>query len=268
MAGPSSSSVPLAQGAPGSRHGRRARGCVAAVSCGVLLAVGAAVSVRAGANSLLRWAAWSSETGSQVAVASLALRAGADPDQALSLPPGSADREPFSVLGCAALFGDEGLVKALLRSGANPDGVVAGAAPPVVLAARRGRADALRALLDAGASPNARGFDSRDSALVVATKARQRECMGLLLTAGASTASASANGWAALHWSAERGYSEETRMLLAGGSDPFATDELGRTPSDLSRRPGSEECERLLRAAMAARGGESGSLQSAPTESE
>ena len=94
----------------------------------------------------------------------------------------------------AALQGDVDRIRALLPH--VPPDAGKREETPLLAAARVRQAAAVRALLDAGATVDARGFD----------------------------------GWTALHHAASNDDLESARALLAAGADPRATERNGRTP--------------------------------------
>jgi len=97
----------------------------------------------------------------------------------------------------------------------------------LTFAAREGHIDAVRALLDGGAGPDA-VLSNGMSALVVAIKNAHWELAGLLLDRGADP-NAAAQGWAALH---ELAY---TRRLNFG-TLPHPVETGSMTPFDLARK--------------------------------
>ena len=96
-----------------------------------------------------------------------------------------------------------------------------------------------RALLDAGADPNAvarNGTDLRPINSAAASDARA--VVELLLARGADVHAAQQGGYTALHSAAANGDAELVRALLAAGAraDERATD--GRSPADFARERG------------------------------
>ncbi len=91
---------------------------------------------------------------------------------------------------------------------------------PLLFAARHGRVDNARLLLDAGADPN-EAAPTGESALVIASFSDQGSVAKLLLERGADANEASA-GYSALHTAILRGNLDLVESLLAHGADPNA----------------------------------------------
>ena len=102
-------------------------------------------------------------------------------------------------------------------------------------AARRGDADAARALLEGGADPNAARGDGL-TALHVAAREGEDEIVDLLIGAGAETGAGTRIGaHTPLHLAAGAGHAGVVRALLGAGADPgAATTTSGVTPLHLA----------------------------------
>jgi ankyrin repeat protein len=122
--------------------------------------------------------------------------------------------EGFDALGLAAFLGGAQAVGALLDAGADPDGDPGNPfeVRPVHAAAARSDAEALRRLLDAGADPDA----------------RQR------------------GGLTALHAAAHRDDVELAQLLLGHGADPAPVADDGRTPAQLAEEARAARVRALL----------------------
>ncbi len=150
--------------------------------------------------------------------------------------------------------------------------------PPLVLAARLGQAECVRALLEAAADVGLRDGLGR-SAFEVAGDPEVRALLGsaapplapdeellraaeagagveAALARGASVEARdereSTRGWTPLQLAAANGHLEAVRALLAAGADPARTDLVGKPHAYLSYlyREGGEEGVRLARAAL------------------
>ncbi len=115
------------------------------------------------------------------------------------------------------------LLVAVLASDVDPETGDENGRPALLLAARSGREDVVRALLRGGADPDA----------------------------------ATRSGWSALHEAAEKGAVEVARALLDGGAAPDPRDRVRATPLDVAEQGGRRDVAHLLRARGARGGGKS-----------
>lgn len=115
--------------------------------------------------------------GGHVEVVEYLIDSGADPDVLL---------KNFTPLSGAAISGDVETVNMLLSAGANVNGVVDGEQlfPPIYLAARWDRPDAVKALIEAGADVDAQGFGGF-TALNISAAHNHIEVLKILLASGA-----------------------------------------------------------------------------------
>jgi ankyrin repeat protein len=106
---------------------------------------------------------------------------------------------------------------------------------PLHLAARFGRAEAARALLDADAVVNE---PSRNERLVYplysAAVGGYAELVWMLIAADADVDARESRGWTALHVAAANGDVDSIQALLSAGADPHATNNHGQSPVDLA----------------------------------
>jgi beta-lactamase regulating signal transducer with metallopeptidase domain len=123
------------------------------------------------------------------------------------------DRELVS----AAVDGDIAGIDELLRAGANVNCMIS-ASSPLIGAAREGRLDAVRLLLERGADPNLLApFD--ESALIHAAAEGHVDIVSLLLDRGASIDHPAKWGDNALHRASANGHLEVVKRLVARGAD-------------------------------------------------
>lgn len=137
----------------------------------------------------------------------------------------------------AAALGDAPRLRALVEADRNvleapgPDGF-----PALHLAAHFGHVEALRALLDLGASPGLVGGPPlANTALHAALAGRQREAARLLLAAGAPVDAPDHGGNTPVHLAAAVGDEEIVALLDQMGADLDARNAKGQTPYDLAR---------------------------------
>lgn len=157
------------------------------------------------------------------------------------------------------------VVRLFLDSGMPPD-VTKGATPsdefekylkmmgentPLVRAAQAGCADTVLLLLEAGADPDIRGFESK-AALYWAAEYGHADAAQVLLEHGANiNLPEGLHGEAPLLIAALRGHIEVVEVLLAHGADVRAKDDRGRTAIQLAESSGHTEIVELLREAGA-----------------
>jgi ankyrin repeat protein len=117
------------------------------------------------------------------------------------------------------------LLELLLARGARPDRQTSYRESAVGVASHRGRFDAVRVLLAAGADPGLLRWSPLMRAIALGTLAEvQRE-----IDAGADLESRDL--WTRTPWllAVQTGDVDKARALLAAGADPFARDSVGRT---------------------------------------
>ncbi len=98
----------------------------------------------------------------------------------------------------------------------------------LIARARGGDVAQVKALLDKGADPNARGGIARP--LQIAASGGRLEMMKALIDHGANVNGKSPTGGTALHAGAIQGGVDVVRFLLARGADPKAANDRGETP--------------------------------------
>lgn len=123
-----------------------------------------------------------------------------------------------------------GIVKALLDAGADPNALDTDGCPPILDAIMFLNTDCVRAFLSAGASPN--GYTNADgqTLLFFAVRSKQPAIVCDLLRAGARATDKDSKGSTPLHFAAYHGLVTIARALLESGADPHAKDASGGTP--------------------------------------
>ena len=124
------------------------------------------------------------------------------------------------------------------------------AAPGLIEAVKAGDAARVRALLEAGADPDAAQLDG-SSALLWASHRDDVETVRLLIEAGADASAGNDLGATPLWAASENGSTAVLRTLLAAGADPNRELLSGETPVMVAARAGSGEVVRQLAAAGA-----------------
>ncbi len=116
---------------------------------------------------------------------------------------------------------------------------------PVMMAALRGRADAVRVLLDKGAALNREGW----TPLHYAATGPEVGIVRLLLDRGAVIDAQSPNGTTPLMMAAQYGSPDAAVLLLERRADPRARNQVGWAAADFARAAGRETLAKRLEAA-------------------
>lgn len=123
----------------------------------------------------------------------------------------------------------------------------------LVHVARRGRPEEVRRLLASGADPNASG--SGQNALTAAISGGSRQCVVLLLQAGADISKRGQFDYLPIHLAAAQGRPDLVKLLLQRGAQPNARAQNGTTPLMIAAEVGSDStCKVLLDHGASARG--------------
>lgn len=222
--------MPAVGGVPG--HARRFR-CDSAVQAQAALISAAAVCVpvlprEPAADPVLQGVLLRAIAMDSLDAARQAVRQGADPNARL----GSAQRFPL----CVAVQADRpGMVRLLLRAGAQPNVRDAQERTPLMMAARIGSTAMAKALMAHGAVIDAR--DSRgQTALMDAAGHRHSAIVDLLLRRGAQPDRQNRDGETALMMAADAGDYASIEQLVQAGADPDIRDARGRTAIDRAVR--------------------------------
>jgi uncharacterized protein len=111
-----------------------------------------------------------------------------------------------------------------------------------------GSVETARALLEAGADPNARSNnDLWVLPLHSAVSGAHPEIVELLLVAGVDPNARQRHGWTPLHAAAQNGDARSQEALLAAGADPSLRNDDGRSAADLAQESGHAELAARLR---------------------
>ncbi|HEY4364404.1 MAG TPA: ankyrin repeat domain-containing protein [Bryobacteraceae bacterium] len=123
----------------------------------------------------------------------------------------------------AAANGTTKIASSLLQANSNTK---PGSA--MVTAARSGKVDTLKSLLDRGADVNAKESATGQTPLMAAVLGNHRDAAEFLLERGADINASTEDGMTALLFAAREGYREIATLLLDRGADPNARDQHGR----------------------------------------
>ena len=158
----------------------------------------------------------------------------------LQLPPAewaAAVRAPVfhKALVDAAEKGDADALRALVSAGAGVDHADDEGCTALYAATHNGRADAIRALLDSGATVDCVNNEGRTPLFMAARNNYPDIVYTLVRKAGAKVNHADNEGYTALFLAAEYGYSNVVRVLAEAGADVDHAVKDGRTPLGVAR---------------------------------
>ncbi len=161
--------------------------------------------------------------------------------------PNYSDDKGCTPLAYAAWKGNLELAKLLVRKGAKLDFV--GKTGDVALAycAAYGSPEGVAFLVENGASINFKAQDSEGlTPLMYAAREGKPEALKALLDKGADPKLSDKNGLSALHYAARSGKAEMLSELLKKGASRDAKDKSGKTPLDYAKDSGSKACVETL----------------------
>jgi hypothetical protein len=133
---------------------------------------------------------------------------------------------PESLWNCV-LGGKQDAVSLFLHAGYSPDQRDKNGVPLLCLAARAGKRDIVKLLLEAGASVNLQAGDRKSTALIDAVSLKRQDIAGDLVAAGANVNLASSDGQSALIIAVAINDEVNVEMLLKKGANTDTKDNLG-----------------------------------------
>ena len=141
------------------------------------------------------------------------------------------NEEDFNVLQYASLYGHTEAIRLLLEHGATPDGRGRNLAAHTALgiSCESGHTDIVRLLLSHGADVNKMDSNKRTPLHKAANKGRH-EIASMLIEHGADVNMRSLWGYTPLHVACHPGCPDLVHVLLDAGADPTITDWEGDTP--------------------------------------
>ncbi|QDT69435.1 Phosphocholine transferase AnkX [Planctomycetes bacterium MalM25] len=156
----------------------------------------------------------------------------------------------MTALHWAVYHSDLDAVRALLAAGADPNAETDYRVRPLTLACRAGQGLLTQALLEAGADPNAK-LPGGETPLMTAARSGSVEVIEFLLGEGADPNAKQRRGQTALMWAAAAGAGEVIDALLAAGAERDHALKSGFTALHFAARDGQAEAVRRLLAAGA-----------------
>ena len=132
-----------------------------------------------------------------------------------------------------ALFGDTKMVAKLLSAGTNPNVKVNEGFTPLHAAAGYGYTGTVKALVAAGADPNARGANDAHTPLHAAALNGHTGTVRALVAAGADPNARASHGHTPLDYAAYKGHIETVLVLKAAGANLNAKSRFEQTQKTL-----------------------------------
>jgi ankyrin repeat protein len=145
------------------------------------------------------------------------------------VPPSAGEKAAYTGLLAAAAKGDAALVKTLAAKGAKPDVRDAYGRTPLQVAAYGAHREAMRALVAAGADPNALERDRYDIVTIAAVANDVPTLKAALALGGSAKNVTSRYDGTALIAAAHLGHAEVVRTLIAAGAPLDHVNNLGWT---------------------------------------
>ncbi|MBA3954685.1 ankyrin repeat domain-containing protein [Candidatus Dependentiae bacterium] len=124
------------------------------------------------------------------------------------------------------------LMEQLLDAGANPNAKDFESNTPIYYTLGRNNIEAIRVLVEAGANPNAVNEDQGYTPLHVAAENDLIEVIKELLAAGANPNAVNKRNETPLHHAVHGDSTQTVQVLLNGGANPSMRDDKGNTPLD------------------------------------
>ncbi len=155
-----------------------------------------------------------------------------------------------TMLHCAAVNGNEALVKHLIQFGANPSARSINKRTPLHSASFLGHLGVVKVLIDAHADLNA--IDSSGwTSILMASRSGRLGVVNALIYAEADLDIADRNGWTPLHAAVQCGHVDIARALIAAHANVNVVDGKGWTPLILAISVGHMDLVHALIAAGA-----------------
>jgi ankyrin repeat protein len=156
------------------------------------------------------------------------------------LPPLPSPERLQALLFDAARMGRTDMLPALLRAGAEIEGLDERGHSPLVLASYNGQIEATLLLLELGAKPDGDPPSEGNTALMGVAFKGYDDIARLLIDAGARVDHANRGGQTALMMAALFGRASMVELLLEAGASPSVRDASGSRAADLAREQGNE----------------------------
>lgn len=141
-----------------------------------------------------------------------------------------------SILECAARRGKVEHLRALLEAGADVDQVSAGGFTPLMAAVKGGSAACVQELLRAGANPNRKETEGGETAGHLAIRLGRMDCLSELLEGGANPKEKDFNGSGWMSHAREHEASEAIGMIRAHREKKELKEQAGEARAALKAR--------------------------------
>jgi ankyrin repeat protein len=139
------------------------------------------------------------------------------------------------------------MAKKLIAAGADANRPLMSGETPLMVAAKRGNVETVKALLAGGANPNAQESSAGQTALMWALSSRQAAAVDELVKHGADVQLASKTGFTPLMFAAQQGDVDSGRILIrAGAKANDAQPKSGLTPLLIASAMGNAKAVDLL----------------------
>lgn len=159
----------------------------------------------------------------------------------------SAVLEKKALLIEACVAGNASHVRQLLKAGVKASETTEDGYTLTCLAANKGHLEAVEALLEKGANPNAPSGKEEYTPLMLAAAEGHKDVVRLLLEKGADHSARNTNGWTALWIAAAQGKKYVAELLIKAGADVNAPDETGLSPLSVAEAQGHSEIAKILK---------------------
>ena len=149
----------------------------------------------------------------------------------------AAQPDGTTALHWAVQWNDLQMAELLIRSGANVKAANRNGATPMTLACINGEAAIIKALLDAGADPNAAVLLNGETPLMLAARTGKVDSVKVLIDRGANVnAKESIRGTTPLMWAVSENNAAVVRLLVERGADIEAQSTINAAPAQRGRR--------------------------------
>lgn len=141
----------------------------------------------------------------------------------------------FMPLFWASNAGNNNVIKALIKKGADIDYVSAGEGNALVAAAKNNHADSVRLLIESGAAVDIETFLYKSTPLLIASYWGSVDAVKVLVENGADIHHKNSSGNTALHKACEKDQFDVIKYLISQGADINLKNNYDMTPVDMTK---------------------------------